>query len=55
MDGHDRRRLEAALRRVDDVRAFRRVQALLLVAECAYRRDRDSPGEIVRCNIAREL
>jgi hypothetical protein len=31
--GHDRRRLATALRRTSDVRLFRRVQAMLRVAE----------------------
>ena len=33
LDGHDRRRLSAALGRADDVRLFRRLQAVLLVCE----------------------
>jgi transposase len=33
LDGHDRRRLWAALGRADDVRLFRRLQAVLLVCD----------------------
>ena len=33
LDGHDRRRLDAALGRAGDARTFRRVQAVLLVCE----------------------
>src|SRR5579884_49439 len=32
LDGHDRRRLEAGMRRTGDARAFRRMQAVLLLA-----------------------